>query len=95
MLSAETYDLQNAVNELLKAENESHSSRNCVRFPEGASVCVCVCVLILDVFCMCTSACVYVCSRACVPDAFVHVLVCVCGSHVSLLVKTEASLIFI
>lgn len=43
MLSAETYDLQNAVNELLKAENESHSSRNCVRFPEGASVCVCVC----------------------------------------------------
>lgn len=62
MLSAETYDLQNAVNELLKAENESHSSHNCVRFPEGASVCVCV--LILDIFCMCTSACL--CSRACV-----------------------------
>lgn len=91
MLSAETYDLQNAVNELLKAENESHSSHNCVRFPEGASVCVCAHTrYFLHVhFSVC------VCSRACVPDAFVHVLVCVCGSHVSLLVKTEASLIFI
>lgn len=42
LLSAEMYNLQYAVNELLKSENESHPSCNCVRFPKGVCAQVCV-----------------------------------------------------
>lgn len=94
MLSAETYDLQYAVNELLKAENESHSSRNCVRFPEGGGACVraCVCVRV-QVFLH--GYLMYLCVCVCSATVCVHAYkwFCVCVS--SWQEEKAASLMFI